>query len=154
MMFLEKDRDEVISTIVEEADEQRNPRPVCEEPSGLEQDCYLETFFDDVSGKQLEHSRVLKARQDEVDFIRRMSVFDEVERPKDRPVLKGRWVDVNKGDDARPNYRSRYVGKEIKRGAKGSLVAQYFAAMPPLSTFKLLLALATTLIFETNEGNQ
>jgi hypothetical protein len=52
-----------------------------------------------------------------------MNVFDEVERPKDRPVLKGRWVDINKGDDSRPNYRSRYVGKEIKRGAEGSLVA-------------------------------
>ena len=50
-----------------------------------------ETFFDDVSGKQLEPSRVLQARQDEVDFIRCMNVFDEVERPKDRPVLKGRW---------------------------------------------------------------
>ena len=153
MLLLEKGREDVISTVVQEADEQQNSRPVCEEPSGMEQDCYLEAFFDDVSGKQLEHSRVLKARQDEVDFIKRMSVFEEVERPKNRPVLKGRWVDVNKGDDAHPNYRSRYVGKEIKKGARGSLAAQYFAAMPPLSTFKLLLALATTLTFETNDNN-
>ena len=140
MSLLEKGREEVISTIVQEADEQPNSRPVCEEPSGMEQDCYLEAFFDDVSGKQLEHSRVLKARQDEVDFIKRMSVFEEVERPKNRPVLKGRWVDVNKGDDTHPNYRSRYVGKEIKKGARGSLVAQYFAAMPPLSTLKVALS--------------
>ena len=70
MMLLEKDRGEVIATIVQEAEEKQNPRPVCEEPSGLESDCYLETFFDDVSGKQLEPSRFLQARKDEVDFTR------------------------------------------------------------------------------------
>ncbi len=28
-------------------------------------------------------------------------------------VIEGRWVDVNKGDDARANYRCRYVAKEF-----------------------------------------
>ena len=28
--------------------------------------------------------------------------------------IGSRWVDVNKGDDANPEYRSRLVGKEIR----------------------------------------
>eukprot|EP00974_Lingulodinium_polyedra_P019048 1842912-Lingulodinium_polyedra.AAC.1 len=54
-------------------------------------------------------------------------------------VLKGRWADVNRGDESRPNYRSRYVAKEIKRGAKSSLVADFCAAMPPLSAPETLM---------------
>ena len=62
-------------------------------------------------------------------------------------VLKGRWIDVNKGDDERPIYRSRYVAKEIKKGARSSLVVAYFAAMPPLQGCKFLLILAVTRSF-------
>ena len=53
-------------------------------------------------------------------------------------MLKGRWVDVdkNKGCKGEPLYRSRYVAKEIKHGAKSSLVAEFFAAMPPCLLFE------------------
>ena len=39
-----------------------------------------------------------------------------------------RWVDVKKGDDVNPEYRSRLVAKEIKRDNREDL----FAATPPL----------------------
>ena len=39
-----------------------------------------------------------------------------------------RWVDVNKGDDGKPEYRSRLVAKEIKTNKREDL----FAATPPL----------------------
>ena len=69
------------------------------------------------SGRELEPEKVVRARKEEVDFIRKMGVWQEVDRPSDKPVLKGRWVDINKGDEDHPIYRSRYVGKEIKKGS-------------------------------------
>eukprot|EP00974_Lingulodinium_polyedra_P024395 2361558-Lingulodinium_polyedra.AAC.1 len=45
-----------------------------------------------------------------------------------------RWVDVNKGDEDRPEYRSRLVAKEIKTHRNDEL----FAATPPLEAKKML----------------
>ena len=61
-------------------------------------------------------------------------------------------MDVNKGGDANPNYRSRYVGREIKGGSKTALVAEFFAAMPPLSSSKALLSLAATMHVPDRSG--
>lgn len=55
-------------------------------------------------------------------------------------VVRGRWADVDTGDEARPNYQSRQVA--TKTGVKGSLVAEFFPAMPPLSCSKIPLILA------------
>ena len=82
-----------------------------------------------------------------------MGVWEIVPRPSDQAVLTGRWVDVNKGDDANPNYRSRYVAKEIKKGARSSLVAEYFAAMPPIHGCKFLFILAMTQQWQDIDGN-
>ena len=46
-----------------------------------------------------------------------------------------RWVDINKGDDADPAYRSRLVAKEIKNDKRDEV----FAATPPLEAVLLLL---------------
>ena len=51
-----------------------------------------------------------------------------------------RWIDVNKGDDQYPDYRSRLVAQEIKRDRRDDL----FAATPPLEAKKILFALAVT----------
>merc|ERR1711989_3021 len=48
-----------------------------------------------------------------------------------------RWVDINKGDLERPEYRSRLVAKEIKRDKREDL----FAATPPLEAKKVLFSL-------------
>ena len=49
-------------------------------------------------------------------------------------------MDVNKGDENEPEYRSRLVAKEIKHKND-----EYtFAATPPLETKELLFSLATT----------
>ena len=54
----------------------------------------------------------------------------------------------NKGDHRQPVVRSRVVAKEIKyRGT----VEHYFAAMPPLAAFKLLLSLAVTSQYPTRK---
>ena len=51
-------------------------------------------------------------------------------------IISTKWIDTNKGDDERPNYRSRLVGREIKRDKRLNL----FAATPPLETLKFLIA--------------
>ena len=42
-------------------------------------------------------------------------------------IIKSRWIDINKGVDEKPNYRSRMVGKEFNDCEVDGL----FAATPP-----------------------
>ena len=49
-----------------------------------------------------------------------------------------RWVDVNKGDDVNPEYRSRLVAREIKRDKR----KEPFAATPPLEANKIFMSTA------------
>ena len=51
-----------------------------------------------------------------------------------------RWVDVNKGDDDNPNYRSRLVAREIRRFGEEPI----FAPTPPLESLRTILSLAMT----------
>ena len=53
-----------------------------------------------------------------------------------RPPIKLRWVDVNKGDDSKPKYRSRIAAKEIKTNNRPDL----FAATPPIEHIKYLIS--------------
>ena len=52
-----------------------------------------------------------------------------------------KWVDRNKGDNERPNYRSRLVCREIKRAHNAERIPGYasFSAMPPVEALKILL---------------
>ena len=88
-----------------------------------------------VEYKVLDPKLVKSARHTEIDSVHKLKVWTIVPRPgksEGKTILKGRWVDINKDDDSRPNYRSRYMGKEIKRGSKSSFIAEFFTAMPPL----------------------
>ena len=51
-----------------------------------------------------------------------------------------RWVGINKGDEERPEYRSRLVATELKTDKRDHL----FAATPPLEAFKILISMAMT----------
>ena len=51
-----------------------------------------------------------------------------------------KWVDVNKGDEQNPEYRSRLVATEVKKDKREDL----FAATPPLEGLRFLLSLAMT----------
>ena len=51
-----------------------------------------------------------------------------------------RWVDINKGDEDRTEYRSSLVAKELKTDKREDL----FAATPPLEALKLLISMAMT----------
>ena len=51
--------------------------------------------------------------------------------------VASRWLDRNKGDARRPNFRSRYVAKGLNRGMRG---IDLFAATPPLEGLRAVLA--------------
>ena len=72
-----------------------------------------------MSGEILPYEQVNKARADEIVEIRKHNLYSKVplekcwENTGKRP-LGVRWVDVNKGDIANPEYRSRLVGYHSK----------------------------------------
>ena len=129
-----------------------SPYPVCEEVAIWEDPGYIEEFYDETSGVKLNPKLVAEARKAEIEFIDAMGVWEVGPRPpkgSSTKVVKGRWVDVDKGD----RYRSRYVACEIKGGVKTAFVSDFFAAMPPLSSSKFLCILAVTERFPDRLGN-
>ena len=59
-------------------------------------------------------------------------------------VVGSRWVDVDKGDASKPDYRSRLVAKEINTGPEDGL----FASTPPLEAMRWLLSEAATVEYQ------
>ena len=53
-----------------------------------------------------------------------------------------RWVDVNKGDEEEPNYRSRLVARQLK--ATDFSGKSYFAPAPPLESLRTVISMAMT----------
>ena len=156
LCILEEAEDRIICEIERKSRETKNPLPVCEEFDPMSNYSYWELFYDDISGKMLDTALLREARRIELACIEKMTVWELVPRlakSAGKLLRRGRWVDINTGDDERPRYRSRYVGKEIKRGAKNSFVAEFFAAMPPLQGCKCLLILAVTKAFPDASGN-
>ena len=99
---------------------------------------------DDVTSAKLDPKLVKEARQLEMAYFEAMKVYERVPRSVQRAcggkVIKTRWIDINKGDARRPNYRSRLVGKEFNTYADDSL----YAATPPLEALRLIVSKAAT----------
>ncbi len=100
--------------------------------------------YDDVAGTELCAEKVMKARQEELEYFKQMQVYDVVKREwaqkHQKKIIDVRWIDINKGDNENPNYRSRLVGKEFRRTPQPEL----FAATPPIESMKILLHMAAT----------
>ena len=58
------------------------------------------------------------------------------------------WIDISKGDYAKPEYRSRLVAKEVIRSPSDEM----FAATPPLEAKKMLFSMAVTEFAHNAEG--
>ena len=102
--------------------------------------------WDEVKGGWLIESKVKKARDEEMEFVRRRGVYER--RPYSEAKLKTgsarirlRWVDTNKGTETEPNYRSRIVAMEVKRNSRLDL----FAPTPPLEAMKMVMSNAATI---------
>ena len=57
-------------------------------------------------------------------------------------MIPTRLVDINKGDDVQEKYRSRFVGKDLKRN--NPMLEGTFAATPPLEALRFMLSLSMT----------
>ena len=87
--------------------------------------------YDDLTGMKLDAGKVVEARAKEVTYLRDKRVYDKIPRHQ---ALRGKWkiirtcwIDIDKGDDENPNYRSRLVGKEFNNEPMEGL----FAGTPP-----------------------
>ena len=101
--------------------------------------------MDDVSGEALDEAGVRAARALEMEFFQKMGVYEyatreQAARSGKGKIIKGRWIDVNKGDSQNPDYRSRFVGKEFNTGVDSSL----FAATPFLEALKNFISTAAS----------
>ena len=100
--------------------------------------------WDDVTGMPLDRKRVQAARREEMDYVREKKVWRKIPRTEAQrmgcKVIKTKWVDINKGDDAHPVYRSRFVAKEFNTGDVPGL----FAGTPPLEAVRYLVHDAAT----------
>ena len=104
-----------------------------------------ETVFDEMTGKVLKYEKVITPRLEEIEALKKMGVWEVVPlsacvRRTNRRPIKGRWVDINKGDDDLEVYRSRYVAREIRSQHGGAGREGLFAAMPPIEGLRLLIS--------------
>ncbi|CAK0821340.1 unnamed protein product, partial [Prorocentrum cordatum] len=100
----------------------------------------------------LEAGLVAQARTVEREWVKKQELIEIVPRSQafaetGRPPIPLKWVDTNKGDAERPNYRSRLVVKEIKakkRPDEQLEASEVFSAMPPLEAMRSLVSLMVT----------
>ena len=147
--LVESQRERVIMSVPDSGDE--CPVPV-EQPFEWDDGDFVGpedlVCRDDLSGKVLPGDLIQEARMEEIAVIDKIGLEEVVPRPAGHKVIGARWVDVNKGDEVDYQVRSRFVAKEIRH--KGS-VEQYFAAMPPLASLKMLLSIAVTAVLPGKE---
>ena len=115
---------------------------------GLEQG-YSGRYRDDISGQILKDEWVTAAKLKELEFFHSKGVWIKTPRAQarhrtGRPPITVRWVDVNKGDEVSPNYRSRLVARQMKCQDRSG--ASYFAPAPPLEALRTVLSLAVTTV--------
>ena len=73
-------------------------------------------IWDDISGQELNHEMVKRARAEEMQAFKKHNVYtkvpiEECMRETGNKPIGHRWVDIDKGDRNHPNYRSRLVAK-------------------------------------------
>jgi hypothetical protein len=100
---------------------------------------------DDLTGQLLDPAMVKAARRVEPEYSEAKGVWEQRKREEClRNTCKNpipvRWVDINKGDDATPNYRSRLVARDIRKTGEDPI----FAPTPPLESLGTVLSLAAT----------
>ena len=116
-------------------------------------------IIDANTGAVLDPKKVKEARDEELAWVHKQQIYKKVpisecEQEGKVPITM-KWIDRNKGDLERPNYRSRLVCREVKRARGAEYIPEHasFSAMPPLEALKLLLSLMVTLKKSRNGSN-
>ena len=109
---------------------------------------YSDTWgeYYDVSGNALESSRVREARAEEIQGLKGRGAYTKVPiadcwAKTGKGPIQTRSVDLNKGDNKNPVYRSRLVATEVRANNPNT---EMFAGMPPLEAKKALFSMAAT----------
>ena len=80
----------------------------------------------------------------EIGYVRKHGVYKSVKRssvPAGVKVIQVRWIDINKGDEEKPDIRSRLVAKDFKAEERPEL----FAATQPTEAMRIIISEAATL---------
>ena len=108
---------------------------------------YSGKYRDDTTGQVLRDKLVQAARALELEYFNSKGVW--AKRPRrlakqrtGKGPISVRWVDVNKGDDLNPKYRSRLVARQLKAHDRSG--ASFFAPTPPLEALRTALSVTTT----------
>ena len=115
---------------------------------GQWRDTVKDEFYDDLTGLPMDPDLVRAGRRVEMDFMAKLgdrgvweySTTDECYQETGRKPLGVRWVDTDKGDKDRPDYRSRLVVQETRSQStiEPGDVGAVFAATPPLECLRLV----------------
>ncbi len=108
---------------------------------------YSGKYKDDLTGQTLKDELVAAARLKELEYFNRKGVWVKVPHQRarqrtGRQPITVRWVDVNKGDEQNPNYRSRLVARQLKATDRSG--QNFFAPAPPIESLRTVLSLAMT----------
>eukprot|EP00971_Amphidinium_carterae_P289263 5743389-Amphidinium_carterae.1 len=79
----------------------------------------MESYIDDVHGGLLDANLVRQCRDEEINWMRVMrqhGTYSKVPRNAagNERIIKVLWVDTNKGDATRPDYRNRLCARETR----------------------------------------
>ena len=96
--------------------------------------------WDDVKGGWLDREKVREARMEEVGYMKRKLLWDEVLRndTSGQRIVSVKWVDTNKGTENKPEMRCRLVARDFRGADKDR--EDLFAAAPPWELKKLLMS--------------
>ena len=102
-------------------------------------------YRDGLTGQPLRPGLVKAAREKELAYFLSKHVWTKVPRSEalarqGKAPITVKWIDVNKGDDENPNYRSRLVAREVRKHGEASI----FAPTPPLEALRTIIAFAAT----------
>ena len=101
--------------------------------------------FDTTIGQMLRKELVKTARLLEMDWLKAKNVWTKCAIKEwygatGKGPISIKLVDTNKGDDLDPNYRSRFVARDIRRKGEDSIVAP----TPPLEALRTISSLVAT----------
>ncbi len=128
-----------LNAVTDDAEDERNMK-------GPEQG-YSGRYKDDITGQILNDELVREARAKELKYFHDKGVWakrpkDEAKRRTGRKAISVRWVDVNKGDDLNPRYRSRLVARQLKAHDRSG--ASFFAPTPPLEALRTVISMTAS----------
>ena len=103
-------------------------------------------YYDEITGLVLKPELVRASRAEELDFADRLGIWErghtvqECIEATGKPPVPQRFLDINKGDEANPDIRSRLVLMETKRRSTIAAddVASTFSATPPFEGLRIL----------------